>query len=124
MNLPRSVAQLLRLRRGGSPPLQIRVDGSPMGCFEGETIATAIWSQRPGISFDGVRVRGLWCGIGVCFECVVVVDGVAGVRACMARVWPGMEVRTGMGPPVPEVSDSPQDNQGDGPGRRRPARGR
>jgi D-hydroxyproline dehydrogenase subunit gamma len=119
MNLSRSVAQLLRLRRGGSPPLEIRVDGSPMGCFEGEAISTAIWSERPGISLDGMRVRGLWCGIGVCFECVVVVDGVAGVRACMTRVRPGMEVRTGMGPPVREASDSPQDkNRAPGQSRR------
>lgn len=111
MNLPPSVAQLLRLRRDGPQPLQILVDGSPVRCFEGEAIATAIWSQRRWIAFDGMRVRGLWCGIGACFECVVVVDGVAGVRACMTRVWPGMEVRTGMEPPAPGASGLPEDGQ-------------
>ncbi|WP_308289433.1 (2Fe-2S)-binding protein [Mumia sp. zg.B17] len=29
--------------------------------------------------------RGLFCGIGVCFDCVVSVDGVRDVRACQRR---------------------------------------
>lgn len=87
-------AQLLRLRRRGPRPLEILVDGSPVRCFEGETIATAILSRRPWISSDAQRMHGLWCGIGTCFECVVFVDGVPGVRTCMTRVRGGMEVRT------------------------------
>jgi D-hydroxyproline dehydrogenase subunit gamma len=29
--------------------------------------------------------RGLFCGIGVCFDCVVMVDGIPDVRACQRR---------------------------------------
>ena len=36
--------------------------------------------------------RGLFCGIGVCFDCVVTVDGTADVRACQRRAHGGERV--------------------------------
>src|SRR5439155_775857 len=39
--------------------------------------------------------RGLYCGIGVCQECRVLVDGVGVVRACVTPVTAGMTVSTG-----------------------------
>jgi predicted molibdopterin-dependent oxidoreductase YjgC len=57
-------------------------------------VATAILAKRQWIAFDGIRRHGLLCGIGVCFECVVTVDGLPGERACMTRVAPGMQVTT------------------------------
>jgi D-hydroxyproline dehydrogenase subunit alpha len=36
--------------------------------------------------------RGLYCGMGSCFDCIVTVDGRTGVRACMEKVKPGMAV--------------------------------
>ena len=36
--------------------------------------------------------RGIFCGIGVCFDCLVVVDGVPNTRACMTWVRNGMVV--------------------------------
>ena len=39
--------------------------------------------------------RGLFCGIGVCQECRVLVDGVA-VRSCVTPVAAGMQVTTGL----------------------------
>lgn len=86
--------QVLRLRRQGSRALHIVVDDLSTRCFEGETIATAILAQRCYIGSDAMRTHGLWCGIGICFECVVTVDGVPGIRACMRRVEPGINVRT------------------------------
>ncbi len=88
--------QVLRLRRPARGPVTITVDGIAVRCFEGETISTAILALRSWIGSDGKRAHGLWCGIGVCFECVVTVDGVAGVRACMTPVRPGMEVVTAL----------------------------
>jgi D-hydroxyproline dehydrogenase subunit gamma len=101
MTLPEPAAQLLRLRRRGPRPLEILVDGSPVRCFEGETIATAVLSRRRWVSSDAQRLHGLWCGIGTCFECVVFVDGIPGVRACMTSVRGGMEVRTRIDPLAP-----------------------
>ncbi len=36
--------------------------------------------------------RGLFCGMGVCFDCLVTVDGRPGVRACMTPVVDGIRI--------------------------------
>jgi len=36
--------------------------------------------------------RGLFCGIGVCFDCIVEIDGESGQRACMIPLREGMEI--------------------------------
>lgn len=40
------------------------------------------------------RPRGIFCGIGVCFDCLVTVDGRRNVRACVLMAREGMEVRS------------------------------
>jgi len=93
--------QVRRLRRHELQPLNIVVDGRSTRCFEGETIATAILAQRRHVGSDTMRAHGLWCGIGICFECVVTVDGELGVRACMRQVEPGITVDTQLARGVP-----------------------
>jgi glycine/D-amino acid oxidase-like deaminating enzyme len=69
-------------------------DGSPIPALEGETIAAAL-SAAGIVAFRrsaGGGPRGLYCGIGACFECVVTVDGRIGQRACMARAADGMVI--------------------------------
>jgi predicted molibdopterin-dependent oxidoreductase YjgC len=41
--------------------------------------------------------RGLFCGMGVCFECLVTVNGIPDQQACMLPVKPGMVIRTAGG---------------------------
>ncbi len=36
--------------------------------------------------------RGLFCGIGICFDCLVVVNGRPNQRACLTEVTDGDEV--------------------------------
>ncbi|HZD57420.1 MAG TPA: (2Fe-2S)-binding protein, partial [Anaerolineales bacterium] len=36
--------------------------------------------------------RGLFCGMGVCFECLVTIDDLPGQRACLTTVRPGMRI--------------------------------
>lgn len=38
------------------------------------------------------RPRGLFCGIGVCYDCLITIDGVPNQRACLVPVRPGMTV--------------------------------
>jgi D-hydroxyproline dehydrogenase subunit gamma len=79
------------------PPVAIEVDGARVDAYPGESLATALLAL-------GVRAfrrtrssapRGPVCNMGVCFECVVVVDGEPGVRACATQVREGMRVETG-----------------------------
>ena len=37
--------------------------------------------------------RGIFCGMGVCYDCLVTIDGVPNQRACMTQVKDGMEIR-------------------------------
>jgi len=41
--------------------------------------------------------RGVFCGIGVCFDCIVVIDGLANQRACITEIKSGMKVQTQVG---------------------------
>ncbi|MCP5053679.1 MAG: (2Fe-2S)-binding protein, partial [bacterium] len=38
--------------------------------------------------------RGALCGMGICFECIVTVNGIPNTRSCMTEVEPGMTVET------------------------------
>jgi hypothetical protein len=76
-------------------PFEILVDGEPVVAYPGETIAAALIAagrQRMRATTRRGEPRGLYCGMGVCFECVMVVNGQPNVRACMAAVAPGMRV--------------------------------
>jgi predicted molibdopterin-dependent oxidoreductase YjgC len=74
----------------------IQVDGRAVPAFAGESIATALWASgiRRLRSSPGGAPRGLFCGMGVCQECVVEVDG-ATMPACQTRVADGLVVRLG-----------------------------
>ncbi len=41
--------------------------------------------------------RGVFCGIGVCFDCLVVIDGITNQRACLIEARQGMKVQTQVG---------------------------
>ena len=74
----------------------ISVNGEQYEVEAGQTVAAVLLSRRQwqfGHSPAG-RPRGPLCGMGICFECVVTVDGVANVRACLETVRPGMQVVT------------------------------
>jgi predicted molibdopterin-dependent oxidoreductase YjgC len=43
------------------------------------------------------KCRGVFCGIGVCFDCLVVIDGLANQRACITEIKSGMKVQTQVG---------------------------
>jgi predicted molibdopterin-dependent oxidoreductase YjgC len=94
---PDDLRILTHVRRGR--PIPIEVDGEPVQAFEGETIATALLASGRRIfrHTPGGSPRGLYCGMGICFDCVVEVDGESSVRSCITLVRPGMKVRT-LGP--------------------------
>ncbi|MCF6326827.1 MAG: (2Fe-2S)-binding protein [Devosiaceae bacterium] len=41
--------------------------------------------------------RGPYCMMGVCFECLVTIDGVPDLQACLVPVEPGMRIETQKG---------------------------
>lgn len=85
-------------RSGPRPPLiKLTVDGRPMEAYAGETIAAALIDAGT-LSFretaSGER-RGVYCGMGICFDCLVTVDRQPNLRACTTKIYAGMTVLTG-----------------------------
>jgi predicted molibdopterin-dependent oxidoreductase YjgC len=77
--------------------LVVRVDGVDVAAREGDTIAAVL--VRAGMTSwrrtrHDDRPRGLFCGMGACQDCLVTVDGVPGVRACLAPVVDGTTIDT------------------------------
>ncbi len=72
--------------------MKFTFDGTPVEAREGETIAAGL--ARAGICALGRRrngpPRGVFCGMGVCQECVVHVNGQPSRRACMEITADGM----------------------------------
>ena len=63
--------------------ISVSFDGTPIRALEGETIAAAL-SAAGIVAFRRTASgapRGLHCGMGACFDCVVTVDGRIGQRA-------------------------------------------
>ena len=78
----------------------VHVDGHELQAYDGDTIA-AVLVRDGRVSWrrtrTGDRPRGLFCGIGACYDCLVSVDGVRGVRACVAPAFPEAYVSTDEG---------------------------
>ncbi|MBR0673147.1 FAD-dependent oxidoreductase [Neoroseomonas soli] len=75
-------------------PIRFTFDGREVDAIPGESIAAAL-SAAGIVAFRHTakgEPRGLWCGMGACWDCVVTVDGRSGQRACMVKVEAGMRV--------------------------------
>jgi predicted molibdopterin-dependent oxidoreductase YjgC len=77
--------------------VRIVVDGEDVDAYEGESLAAALlasgrrltrWMARTG------EPRGYYCGMGVCHDCLLTVDGTPNVRSCMTTVRDGLRVET------------------------------
>lgn len=78
-------------------PVSFTFDATPMTAEPGQTVGAALlaagvrsWRRTR----SGGRPRGLFCGIGACFDCLVDVNDDRAVRACLTVVHDGDEVRT------------------------------
>ena len=88
---------ILDFKRGQAKPVQFTFDGAQVLAFEGETIAAAL--HAAGIrtlshSLEKNRPRGLYCAIGNCSSCMMIVNGEANVKTCIELVQDGMIVET------------------------------
>jgi len=77
--------------------VEIIVDGKIIKAYEGEPILGALLNA--GIKINRYTVkrhepRGIFCGIGQCTDCAMVVDGQTNVRTCITPVRAGMIIKT------------------------------
>jgi len=75
--------------------VRISVDGVALDCREGDSVAAALFAANiPACRETAVSgtPRGPFCMMGVCYDCLVGIDGRPNQQACMTRVRPGMAV--------------------------------
>ena len=85
-------------RRGAE--LRITIDGESLVAFEGETVAAALIAAGRRILRYSVKrnePRSIYCGIGVCQECRMTINGVINTRACMTPVQDGWVIKSQRG---------------------------
>lgn len=80
--------------------VSITVDGKPVRARGGDTVAAALLAA----GIESCRTtpvsgapRAPYCMMGVCFECLVVIDGVGNKQGCLVRVQDGMRIETQKG---------------------------
>jgi glycine/D-amino acid oxidase-like deaminating enzyme len=95
--------------RPAGRPITLRFDGVAIPAIEGETVAAAL-SAAGIVAFRRTpsgAPRGLHCGMGACFDCVVTIDGRIGQRACLAKAADGMCVTADMPAAPAPLAESP-----------------
>ena len=85
--------------RPTGPLVRAAFDGVEIAGEPGSSVAAALIGSGVNAwrtTRDGAS-RGLFCGIGVCFDCIVEIDGDTGQRSCMIPLSDGMDIRSNRG---------------------------
>jgi predicted molibdopterin-dependent oxidoreductase YjgC len=67
--------------------------GQTLSARDGQSVAAALTAagvRSWRTTRRGERPRGLFCGIGACFDCLLTIDGRPAQRACLVPVRDGM----------------------------------
>ena len=89
------MARGLRIKAPRGAPVRFRFDGREIEAFAGESVAAALLAAGiRALRDERGGARGLFCAMGICQECVVVVDG-RRVESCRIPVRDGLDVRRG-----------------------------
>jgi len=87
----------LRIQHGitRGEPFHIQVNGQTVTAYPGETIAAVLlaqgWKMFRHTPLSG-EPRGPFCGMGLCFDCLVTLNGEPNVRACVTFAKPGDKI--------------------------------
>jgi len=84
------------------PAIHISVNGRMIEATPGETVLAALTAMGLRVlkkSNVNGEARGPFCGMGVCFECLVTINGVPKQRSCMTEVEDNMAIQTYEPPP-------------------------
>jgi aerobic-type carbon monoxide dehydrogenase small subunit (CoxS/CutS family) len=80
-----------------TPEISFTFNGEEFKCVPGQSIAAALIAadeRELRTTRFGNEPRSIFCGIGICYDCVVVVDGVTNQRSCLIEAKQGMKVES------------------------------
>jgi predicted molibdopterin-dependent oxidoreductase YjgC len=84
-----------KLHDPGPQAVTIFIDGRPVAAELGESVAAVLLRQQEGWSRTtpvSDSPRAPYCMMGVCFECLVEIDGHGSVQSCLTPVANGMRI--------------------------------
>lgn len=86
--------------QAASRTVRVIVDGVALDCREGDSVAAALFAAGVQACRDTAvsgAARGPFCMMGVCYDCLVNIDGRPNQQACMTPVREGMTVQRQLG---------------------------
>ncbi len=89
-----------KLHEPGAQALTLTIDGVAVRAEPGETVAAVLLRQQTAASRTtpvNESPRAPYCMMGVCFDCLAIVDGVASTQTCLVTVREGMRVERQFG---------------------------
>ena len=96
-----NAASRFRDAPGAAPrSLRLMLDGVPVLARPGESVAAALLAHSGGATRQTPVTgagRAPYCMMGVCFDCLVTIDGHPTVQACMVSAREGMEIQLQIG---------------------------
>ena len=84
-----------RLPEAAGEVVRLSVDGRPIEARAGDSVAAALLAagvQTCRTTPVSGAPRAPFCMMGVCFDCLVTIDGVGNRQGCLVRVAEGMQV--------------------------------
>ncbi len=88
-------------------PIELTVDGTAVSAYAGESVAALLLSlgERTFTQPSSFNLpRTLYCGMGLCHQCLVTINGVRDLRACMTTTQPGMVIETELHPDLTKIA--------------------
>lgn len=85
-----------RLHDMGRAALSFTFEGEPVEGRDGDSVAAALLALGHAATRDTAvsgAPRGPYCMMGVCFDCLVTINGVGNRQACLVPLRAGMDVR-------------------------------
>lgn len=89
-----------RIFKPTAAEVTVSVEDKSVSVAEGDSVAAAVFSAGFGHTRQSAiseNLRAPYCMMGVCFECLVEIDGIPNQQACMTPVREGMQIRLQVG---------------------------
>ena len=81
-------------------PIDLTINGIAVQCREGDSVAAVLMAAGTYACRDSAVKdvpRGPFCMMGVCYDCLVMIDGQPNQQACMTQVRSGMNIERQQG---------------------------
>jgi NADH dehydrogenase/NADH:ubiquinone oxidoreductase subunit G len=85
----------------GTEKVTVTVEGRSISLPKGDSVAAAVFTagfRHTRHSAVSGAPRAPYCMMGICFDCLVEINGVPNQQACMTPVQDGMQIKLQVGP--------------------------